>query len=69
MGGREYLGCLLGLAALCLIAGAPFAAVAGIVFWKLAGGIIVLLALALGLAAILGGSAAVSALFDRLRRR
>ncbi len=67
MGGREYLGCLLALAAMCLLAGAPVAWVAGVVFWNLAGGIVILGGLVLVFVALSGGGAAIASLFDRLR--
>lgn len=67
MGGREYLGCLLALAALCLLAGAPLALVVGVVFWKLAGGFIILGALAVAILAVIGGGTAIASWFDRRR--
>lgn len=69
MGGREYLGCLIGLAAICLIGGAPFAVVAGIVLVKLFGGFIVLGLIVFAFGALFGGAAAVAAFVERLRNR
>ena len=69
MDGREYLGCLIALAAICLIGGVPFAVVAGIVLVKLFGAFIVLGLIAVAFVAAFGGVAAVVAFVERLRNR
>jgi len=67
MGGREYLGCLLTLAVLCVIAGAPVAVVAGIVLWKIFGGILILAGIAIVVVLLVGGTAAAAELIERIR--